>query len=204
MSSITSHDTPFPLVKADQIAQSLVPHSHFLYPKASINIARMSDMVGMKGFGVNFVKLDPEAESTCIHYHLIDSEWIYVLAGSGVLQLVDAGITVYDSRQQIKDAMASESSSATPSVLSDDSSPVKHTITEHLISKGDFMGFPGGLGSRKYAHGLKAGKDGMEYLVGGTRNKNDVCCYPLAGKTVAYDKFDFGAMLLPGQTKSRY
>ncbi|EIW66246.1 hypothetical protein TREMEDRAFT_35271 [Tremella mesenterica DSM 1558] len=174
MSSSTSHDTPFPLVKADQIAQSLVPHSHFLYPKANINIARMSDMVGMSGLGVNFVKLDPEAESTCIHYHLIDSEWIYVLAGSGVLQLVDAGITALHDESH---PLYPKSKTSTAPIS--DMGKSTFSLSPLMISTGDFMGFSGGVGAQKHAHGLKAGKDGMTYLVGGTRSGKDVCYYPL-------------------------
>ncbi|RXK41052.1 hypothetical protein M231_01683 [Tremella mesenterica] len=182
------------LVKADAITKALHDESHPLYPKSKTSTAPISDMAGMKDLGVHFVKLEPDAESTCIHWHLVDSEWIYVLSGFGVLQVVDAGIPDWTSKEEMVKAIMSPKSDEKPKI----------EIVEHVISTGDFMGFSGGVGAQKHAHGLKAGKDGMTYLVGGTRSGKDVCYYPLdiglrfrAGQAIARHSSPFHAMFLP-------
>ncbi len=52
-------------------------------------------------------------------------------------------------------------------------------VEEVIMKAGDFVGFQGGEGAARWAHGLRAGEDGVEYLCGGTREKLDICNYPL-------------------------
>ncbi|WWC71115.1 uncharacterized protein I206_105068 [Kwoniella pini CBS 10737] len=46
----------------------------------------------------------------------------------------------------------------------------KYDIEEIPILKGDFIGFSGGVGASRFAHGLKAGFQSCEFLVGGDRD----------------------------------
>jgi uncharacterized cupin superfamily protein len=51
-------------------------------------------------------------------------------------------------------------------------------IQELRVSNGDFGGFHYGPMAAKFAHGLRAGEDGLEYLMGGKRREMDMRCYP--------------------------
>jgi hypothetical protein len=46
------------------------------------------------------------------------------------------------------------------------------------VKQGDFVGFRAGPMAGRYAHSMKAGNGGLEYLMGGERREVDVCCYP--------------------------
>lgn len=106
-----------------------------------------------------------------MHHHYCDSEWFYILKGSGKLQLT---------------ACEMDTSSPTSGMAN---VPHPAPVEEHDVAPGDFMGFPGGPGGKgpravgpggvPWAHTFVAGPEGLEYLVGGTRKEFDVCIYPL-------------------------
>lgn len=107
--------------------------------------------------------LDLNSLTQEIHHHYNNSEWLYILKGTGLLLLCDADVQ----------------ESTAPGMIPTTSVP---QITEHEVSPGDFMGFKGMTvtpGQPAHAHSLRAGPEGMEYLVGGTRKELDVCVYPM-------------------------
>ncbi|WWC96422.1 hypothetical protein V866_003290 [Kwoniella sp. B9012] len=145
-SSFPSH--PHPVLKADDIDKSMFPMPHWRNPNALRKTTCLSDKVGMANTGVAVHKssIGPGMESTAIHYHLSNTEWIYILSGSAILQLVQR------------------------------------------TERGDFIGFPGGVGASRYAHGLRAGEEGCEYLVGGDRGGSGVTHYPLANASDIWER----------------
>ncbi|CAK5268404.1 unnamed protein product [Mycena citricolor] len=57
--------------------------------------------------------------------------------------------------------------------------------TDTELSAGDFVGFPAGS---KTPHAFRAGDDGLEYLVGGSREPQDICHYPSLNKAMLVDR----------------
>ncbi|WWC88308.1 uncharacterized protein L201_003216 [Kwoniella dendrophila CBS 6074] len=183
-----------PLLKAEEIDSALKGHGHYLNREAVRHSTCMSDTVGMQksGLGVHKVRLEPHCESTQIHYHLNDSEWLYILSGSGILQLIDSSILGnQEEEEKNQKSHPREKDSKVPNA----SLPIANNINrqdvdieEREVSPGDFIGFQGGTKAGKYAHGLKAGSKGLEYLMGGTRKDFDICCYPELGISNIADK----------------
>ena len=57
--------------------------------------------------------------------------------------------------------------------------PLANGAIQHVhVKQGDFVGFQAGPMAGRYAHSMKAGEAGLEYLMGGERREVDVCCYP--------------------------
>ncbi|WWC62965.1 uncharacterized protein I303_105563 [Kwoniella dejecticola CBS 10117] len=168
-----------PLLKNDEINAAMKGDKHYLNRDAERISVCMSDVVGMQdsGLGVHKVRLEPNGESTQIHYHLHDSEWLYILSGSGILQLIDASI----HSPERKDNHPRNGSADIPKFDAPSLEGTKTEIEERQVGPGDFIGFQGGVAASKYAHGLKASSEGLVYLMGGTREKLDVCCYPELG-----------------------
>lgn len=167
----------YPIVTASEIEAALQTGSHGLDwdSKVERHGVCMSDLVGMTGLGVHFVRLDPGKESTVVHYHLHDSEYLYILSGSASLLLVDASLPDLTS---------------TPSAPASGPMRTDYPVEERPLRPGDFVGFPGGINASKYAHGMRAGPEGVTYIMGGARNQMDVCCYPLVGVTRIFDHKD--------------
>lgn len=97
-----------------------------------------------------------------MHHHINSAEWMYILKGSATVRLTEV---------QFQDT----------GVHTNGLVPVlPHTapVEEYEVGPGDFIGFPGGHGPQ-YAHTMVAGPEGVEYLVGGTRDALDLCTYPL-------------------------
>ncbi|WVQ65458.1 uncharacterized protein L199_003634 [Kwoniella botswanensis] len=172
---------PFPLIKSDQIDSSMVSKRHRLNNDAERIGVCMSDMAGMKGLGVHKVRIPPNGESTEIHYHLQDSEWLYVLSGTGILLLQDASESFDTSDDSKNNRLIGR-------VTAKSSESSQSRVKEHQIASGDFMGFQGGILASKFAHSLRAGPEGLEYLMGGTRERVDVCCYPRLGIRDVFEK----------------
>ncbi|KAK6907874.1 hypothetical protein I203_101875 [Kwoniella mangroviensis CBS 8507] len=172
---------PFPLVKSDTINSSMVSKRHRLNNDAERIGVCMSDMAGLKGLGVHKVRLPPNGESTEIHYHLQDSEWLYVLSGTGILLLQDASGSFDTSDDSKNNRLIGR-------VTAKSGESSQSRVEEHQIASGDFMGFQGGILASKFAHSLRAGPEGLEYLMGGTRERVDVCCYPRLGIRDVFEK----------------
>ena len=74
-------------------------------------------------------------------------------------------------------------------------------LKEDKVFKGDFMGFPAG---KRIAHALRAGKDELTYLVGGTRQATDVCTYPAMDKRLVVDRAANDAWLVEEQHVTQF
>ncbi|WWC71116.1 uncharacterized protein I206_105069 [Kwoniella pini CBS 10737] len=168
-----------PLLKNEEIDSAMKGNKHYLNRDAERISVCMSDVVGMQdsGLGVHKVRLEPNGESTQIHYHLHDSEWLYILSGSGILQLIDSSLHSPDNSNN----HPRNGSSDIPKLDTPNLKENKIEIEERKVEPGDFIGFQGGIIASKFAHGLKASSEGLVYLMGGTREKLDVCCYPELG-----------------------
>ncbi|KAL1408052.1 hypothetical protein Q8F55_004849 [Vanrija albida] len=84
---------PNPFVTAAAIAAAQRDVVHPMNPDAIRHTACISDMAGMQatGMGVHKVDLAPGVESTVLHAHAGESEWVYVLSGAATLVLAFAG-----------------------------------------------------------------------------------------------------------------
>ncbi|WVQ73527.1 hypothetical protein IAR50_003101 [Cryptococcus sp. DSM 104548] len=161
-----------PLLKAHEIEAATwrtIPHS--LKPEAVRQQFSMSSAVGMQNIAVHKSRLDPGKESCLNHYHLNDSEWMYILSGSGTLILIDAS-----------PALLCQSSLAPGTSLAGEipppPSPASLPREELAVGPGDFIGLEGGTGASRYSHSMIAGPEGLEYLVGGVRTSPNICAYP--------------------------
>ncbi|KZT18947.1 hypothetical protein NEOLEDRAFT_1048986, partial [Neolentinus lepideus HHB14362 ss-1] len=115
---------------------------HPLSPKVHREQVRLGDLTGLTKTGVHIVRLPPHNESSVLHWHNNDDEWIYILsAGEGAVMRIKEGD---------KDGK------------------------EEPLKDGDFFGFPAGT---KNAHLMKSNDEEVVYLVGGSREKLDVCYY---------------------------
>ncbi|KAL1408051.1 hypothetical protein Q8F55_004848 [Vanrija albida] len=161
---------PLPVVRAADIAAASVTKSHFLNPAAARQSAAVSDLApggGMDSCPLWLNQLEPGAESTEMHHHLTDSEWLYILSGTAELRLTPA-----DAR---------DTSGGSGLIGATETAPIE-TVP---VAEGDYVAFPAGeLGGGYWAHTLIGGPGGVKYLVGGMRSASDVCVYPLKGKTL--------------------
>jgi len=177
MNTMTSQTPPHhPLLKAEEYKSNLREQAHDYNPDAKSKQAGISDMVGMSGLGVAFAKIPPNGVSTAMHYHLNDHEWVYILSGTGHLLLLDVSEPVHTNRKgrPVRDQGWQTTNP-------------EQKVEEREVGPGDFAGFMGGVKAAKYAHCLRAGPEGLEYLMGGTRATIDTCSYPLVGKTIVFD-----------------
>ncbi|WVQ73526.1 hypothetical protein IAR50_003100 [Cryptococcus sp. DSM 104548] len=174
---MSSQETPRPLLKSADIERGYKTSPHVLNPQAIRHSVDMSAAVGMKDMAVFKSKLDPYTDSTVNHYHLNESEWVYILSGSGTLTLIDA------SPALLRGTGATLSGELPPSP---DPSSLEKTV--HPVGEGDFMGFKMGAGASRYSHSLTAGAEGLVYIEGGPRSTVNVCAYPELGRTLAYER----------------
>ncbi|WVO13338.1 hypothetical protein L204_100953 [Cryptococcus depauperatus] len=166
-----------PLLKASEIEAALKPKPHPLKPEAVRISMCMSEAVGIKSLAVHRVRLDLHVESTKNHYHINEAEWIYITAGTGILKLIDASPTLFHPEE-------TPLAGRLPLFPS-----IENLETEEReVGPGDFIGFEQGLEASKYSHSLKAGNEGLEYLVGGVKSQIDVCSYPELGRTMVFEE----------------
>ena len=124
------------------------------------------------------------ANNTCqtIHYHLLESEWIYILRGTAILQHIDSSL------QHITPSPTLAPTNAPNTPIPWTTGNPNLDVVETELKSGDFAGWPAGLQSASWAHGLRAGPTGVEYLMGGSREKFDICVYPRLGKAMISDE----------------
>lgn len=115
------------------------------------------------GMGIHKVSLAPHTESTVLHSHVAETEWLYVLSGTVTLRLAQQVGDVEDLRPGPKGGVH---------------------VEETLLHAGDFAGFPAGNPKERWAHSLRAGDEACTYLLGGERKSVDVISYPTLGKTL--------------------
>ena len=103
--------------------------------------------------GLNWVALPPDEEGAPPHCHSAEEELFVILDGDGVLELW-----------------------ARP----DPENPLQTAPAEtHAIRAGSVIARPPGT---RIPHSLRAGDNGLTYLVYGTREPNDLCWYPRSNK----------------------
>jgi uncharacterized cupin superfamily protein len=117
-----------------------------------------------------------------IHYHLLESEWIYILRGTAILQHIDSSL------QHITPSPTLAPTNAPNTPIPWTTGNPNLDVVETELKSGDFAGWPAGLQSASWAHGLRAGPTGVEYLMGGSREKFDICVYPRLGKAMISDE----------------
>ncbi|EJT51165.1 hypothetical protein A1Q1_07629 [Trichosporon asahii var. asahii CBS 2479] len=162
-----SEEIQDPVVKAADIEAAMETREHFMDGEVQRVQCCVSDMAGMSesGLAVHKVRLEPGRESTVLHSHLAESEWLYILQGTATLRLARP---VVADEGDIRPPFGAE------------------LIEENReVSAGDFIGFPAGNPNERWAHTLRNDSAApVEYLLGGTRLNLDVISYPAHGKTL--------------------
>jgi uncharacterized cupin superfamily protein len=115
--------------------------------------AELAGRAGSVRTGLNWISLAPGRRGPPPHCHSAEEEIFVVLDGGGVLELWETPGTKR---------------------LHPDFEP-----SEHELRAGHVVARPPGT---RIAHSLRAGDDGLTYLVYGTRDTNDVCYYPRSNK----------------------
>lgn len=67
-----------------------MPEDKFVHPlnRNAVRWTRsLGDATGLASIGVHLVRVRPGDESTELHFHHHDEEWIYVLSGAGVAEI---------------------------------------------------------------------------------------------------------------------
>src|SRR5512137_1772591 len=77
------------LVRADRAAAQEESFRHPLNPASEIHGTTLSRLTGLVKCGVNVIRIPPGKESFVHHVHLVDEEWMYVIAGAGELRIAD-------------------------------------------------------------------------------------------------------------------
>lgn len=81
-------ERPYPLLSAQNIAAlPETPFVHPLNPKAVRHTRSLGEAVGFDHLGVSLVRVAPGDESTQFHTHLVEEEFIYILAGRGLADI---------------------------------------------------------------------------------------------------------------------
>jgi uncharacterized cupin superfamily protein len=75
------------LVRAADAERGLRPFSHPWNPKSQVDFFQLGPATGLVRTGVNLARLAPGKESFVYHSHLLEEEWIYVLAGRGIAEV---------------------------------------------------------------------------------------------------------------------
>ncbi len=75
------------LWRADEIAARTRGFSQKLNANSFFHGAYLSRLAGMKRAHVTLVRLPPGKDSFAYHSHLLEEEWVYILAGEGVARI---------------------------------------------------------------------------------------------------------------------
>lgn len=83
------------LLKAKDIeALPEVLKVHPLNPQAIRRTKFLSDALGLTRLGIHLVKVEPGHETTEFHFHHEEEEFIYILAGRGVVEIGESEVEV--------------------------------------------------------------------------------------------------------------
>jgi len=86
---------PFPLLTAAAIKRMPVERrSHFVNKNVLRLNKSLGDAVGMSDMGVHLVRLQQGDDSTEIHTHFCDEEFVYILSGHGIAEIGNRKIKV--------------------------------------------------------------------------------------------------------------
>ena len=75
------------LVRAAQGAAQEESFRHPLNPASETRWTTLSRLTGLARCAVNLIRVPPGKESFVHHVHLVDEEWMYVIAGAGELRI---------------------------------------------------------------------------------------------------------------------
>ncbi|BEI80490.1 hypothetical protein CcaverHIS002_0110190 [Cutaneotrichosporon cavernicola] len=161
--SLEESSIAWPVVRSEEIDDAMEHRVHFLDENKGRTQACLSEMAGIESMGIHKVTLAPHTESTVLHSHLSESEWIYILSGNVTLRLARSIGDVEDLRPGPDNGVE---------------------VQETLLHAGDFAGFPAGNPKERWAHSLRAGDEAVTYILGGERKSVDVITYPTLGRTL--------------------
>jgi uncharacterized cupin superfamily protein len=83
------------LVRTSDLDASEQMHvSHPLNDRSEIFMTRLSDRTGLAHLGVSLARVPPGKESFALHVHTVQEEWIYVLSGTGQVQIDDDELAI--------------------------------------------------------------------------------------------------------------
>ena len=83
-------DSPDPLLTAAAVETlEARRHVHQFNDNAVRHTRSLGDLVGMSKLGVHLVRLEPGHDSTQLHFHHQDEEFLYILEGRGIATLGD-------------------------------------------------------------------------------------------------------------------
>ncbi|KIY52432.1 hypothetical protein FISHEDRAFT_69851 [Fistulina hepatica ATCC 64428] len=78
-----------PLLRAEAIQASLRLRPHPVNESNERWTTSLGDAVGLNGLGIHYCRLPSHTQSTTVHHHSQDEEWLYILSGTGKLILYD-------------------------------------------------------------------------------------------------------------------
>ncbi|KZT18933.1 hypothetical protein NEOLEDRAFT_1183840 [Neolentinus lepideus HHB14362 ss-1] len=85
----SSNQKPYLLHAEDLVFEA---GSHGLNPKVHREQVRLGDLTGLTKTAVHLIRLPPNNESTVLHWHNNDEEWVYILsAGKGAVMCIKEG-----------------------------------------------------------------------------------------------------------------
>ena len=89
-------EKPLPLLTASEIENlEEVVHTHQFNDNAVRHTKSLSDALGLSTLGVHLVRVEPGHDSTQFHFHHQDEEFVYILSGSGTLDLGDEQLDIH-------------------------------------------------------------------------------------------------------------
>lgn len=62
---------------------------HPLNPHSEVELRTLSDRAGLQRLGIHVGRIPPGKESFCYHYHHVQEEFVYIIAGRGVAEIGD-------------------------------------------------------------------------------------------------------------------
>ncbi len=80
-------DPKKPLWRKDEIAPAMRAFTQKLNPNSLFRAAGLSRLAGMSRAHVSLVRLPPGKDSFAYHAHMLEEEWIYILAGRALAEI---------------------------------------------------------------------------------------------------------------------
>jgi len=79
---------PPSLIRAAEIAElPTFPFRHPLNPQSEVHIRSLSALAGLQRIGLHIGRIPPGRESFVYHYHHLEEEFVYILAGRGIAEI---------------------------------------------------------------------------------------------------------------------
>jgi uncharacterized cupin superfamily protein len=88
-------EKPFPLLTAKTIRETdEVKHVHQFNKNAIRHTKSIGDILGLEHLGVHLVRIEPGNDTTQLHFHHQDEEFVYILEGKGTAEIGDELVEV--------------------------------------------------------------------------------------------------------------